>query len=84
MKSLAFLLVALIGVTAATFFRPAVPFQIENLGHIVGRSGYYVDTKDLGLDNPGTSTFLTLINCSFCFGIVIDVCETVSNLFEHT
>ena len=67
MKSLAFLFVALIGVTAA-FFRPAVPFQIENLGHIAGQGGgYNVDTKDFGLDNPGMLRFFDTDQVSVWF-----------------
>ena len=70
MKLITFLLLALIGVAAA-FFRPEAPFQLDNVVHVLNvdlRGGGFADTKDRGLDNPGTyiSTLVDIRKLPVC------------------
>ena len=83
MKLITFLFLALLGVAAA-FFRPEVPFQLDNIVHVVSvdlRGGGYADTKDRGLDNPGTliSTHVDIRNESVRFpGQLLTDCHAES------
>jgi hypothetical protein len=66
MKSVIFLLFALLGVAAA-FFRPAVPFQIESI-----RGGDIVFEMDAGLDNAQVEEDMNISparKCGFCMGV---------------